>query len=77
MNTETDNDSALELAEAKAIRSLKRLATIWPESLWVFAASGTLWVMKKEGGKKMFAGEGVDQDFCLGRINIECDGGDW
>jgi len=75
--------------ERKAIASLKRLAKKWPESLWLFSASGTLNVMKKhEDGYASCYGdnvppsnsrtEGVCEDYIVDTINgIENDGGDW
>ena len=64
--------------EQKVIDSLKRVAKKWPKYLWLFSASGTLCVMKKdEDGRKMSVGDGVDQDYVVDYIDIENDGGDW
>ena len=65
--------------EEAAVRSLKRLAKKWPKSLWLFSASGTLWVMKyKPDGERAMDGFGVDQDYVLAKIDgIPNDGGDW
>jgi len=60
---------------------LKRLENKWPKTLWLFSASGTLYVMKKdaEGEKAHHPGleGGVDQAFIAATIEIENDGGDW
>lgn len=65
--------------ERKAIASLKRLAKKWPESLWLFSASGSLCVMKAlpDGGRAHTNDGGFHPDFCLDKINISNDGGDW
>ena len=65
--------------ERRAIRRLKSLARVWPETLWLFSGSGTLCVIKKdENGKRvMTEAGGVDQRYVLDHINIENDGGDW
>jgi len=56
-------------AEAKAVRSLKRLAKTWPESIKIFGWSGNLCIMDAE----MEAGASAMLDEVYG---IECDGGD-
>jgi hypothetical protein len=64
--------------EEKAIRSLRRLAKQWPDTLWLYAASGRLHVMKKKDGEiPVTSSGGVDDAFSLGSIDIQCDGGDW
>ena len=74
------NKIILNDEEKKAINALKRVAKIWPESLWLFSASGDLFVMKNgpDGDRFMTSREGgVDQDYIVDKINIENDGGDW
>jgi len=65
--------------EAKAIRSLQRLARKWPPSLWLFSASGSLCVMKcgPDGEHLKTHLGGVDPDASLATIDISNDGGDW
>lgn len=65
--------------EEKAIAALKRLAKKWPKSLWLFSASGSLCVMRKdENGEKVHREGGeMDPDYCLDTIDIVNDGGDW
>ncbi len=64
--------------EIKAIASFKRLAKKWPSTLWLYSASGTLNVMKKnEEGDQAMKGDGADSDYIVARIDIENDGGDW
>ncbi len=65
--------------EAKAITALKRVAERWPDSLWLFSASGTLCVMRKgpDGEHVMRKGAGVDPDYEVATIDIENSGGDW
>jgi hypothetical protein len=73
MNTQRD--------EMEAIDALKAIADKWPKSLWLYSASGTLWVMKKkrDGTRAMThgRGSGFDQKYALDCIPIENDGGDW
>ena len=61
--------------ESKAIKALKVIAKTWPKSLWLFSASGRLWVMKKgvDGQMITYRG-GVDPNYCVGKIDIENDG---
>jgi len=64
--------------EEKAIKSLQRVAAKWPNSLWLFSASGSLMVMKnKDGGAAKTNSGGVDPDYIVGTIDIDNDGGDW
>ena len=68
---------SLNKREQKAIDALNEVAKIWPESLWIFSANGSLFVMKKKAGERMMAGESVDQNYIVERIDIENDGGDF
>jgi len=65
--------------EELAIKLLKKVVHHWPESLWLYAANGTLCVMRKENGQRVMRsfGGGVDPDYEVDTIDIECDGGDW
>jgi hypothetical protein len=66
--------------EKKAIRALNRVAKIWPKSLWLFSASGSLNVMRCDAdGDHAYddATCGVDQDYSIENIDIPNDGGDW
>lgn len=65
--------------EKKAIAALKRVAAKWPESLWLFSASGSLHVMRygKDGHPVMTGNQGHDPDSVAATINIPNDGGDW
>jgi hypothetical protein len=66
--------------ERRAIASLRRLARRWPESLWLFSASGNLMVMRarQDGSHAKLSNNGVDPDYILGQIyGIPNDGGDW
>lgn len=76
--------------EERAIKALKKVAKIWPESLWLFSANGELFVMRKnekkervikpnelyKGGKADWF-SGFDQDYIVADIDIENEGGDW
>lgn len=69
----------LTTEEKKAIRTLKRLAQNWPESLWLFSASASLCIMKTDdcGDRIFLSNGGVDPDYVIDTINIPNDGGDW
>ena len=77
----TDNELPEELSEdeRKAVTSLKRLAKSWPDTLWLFSASGSLCVMKKDGdGEKVHTTDGgFDSTYLVDQIDIPNDGGDW
>ena len=75
-------DFELTEKEEKAIRALKRVAKIWPDTLWLFSASGSLCVMKKnkEGEQAVIrrgSADSVDDAYIITHIDIENDGGDW
>jgi hypothetical protein len=65
--------------ERAAIKALKRVAACWPNSLWLFSASGSLNVMRKgaDGEHVQTPSGGVDPAYSVDRIDIENDGGDW
>ena len=71
-------DIELTLAEKRAIRRLKEVASTWPATLWLLSASATLAVMRYgEDGEQMMDGEGFDQEYVVDTIDIPNDGGDW
>ncbi len=72
--------------EQRAIGALKKVAKIWPKTLWLYSASGTLNVMRvgKDGlpviCEQSYEGEqgmGYDSENNITTINIPNDGGDW
>jgi hypothetical protein len=67
--------------ELRAITALRRVAKIWPDTLWLFSGSGSLWVMKKgpNGEHVVTPHGGMDPAFVVegGSIPIDNDGGDW
>jgi hypothetical protein len=72
----------LTTEEKRAISRLKSVAKIWPESLWLFSASGSLCVMRyKDDGScpvdESSYGGGVMQEYIVDHVDIENDGGDW
>ncbi len=76
------SEKELSKEEKSAISRLKSLAKVWPKSLWLFSASGTLCVMKTdEKGHRVHHEHpqncGVDQEYIVDTINIPNDGGDW
>lgn len=66
-------------AEKSAIRSLKRLSKKWPDTLWLFSASGSLAVMRCDdnGDHAHVSGGSLDPAYLLETIDIPNDGGDW
>ena len=88
MSKNNQNDFDLNPSEEKAIRILRKLEKEWPKSLWLFSASGSLCVMRKdENGERAVRpsgegdgddqGGGMNSDYIVTTINIENDGGDW
>ena len=75
----------LKEEEKSAISRLTRLSKVWPDSLWLFSASGSLCVMKKDENNNQVRnpllnngqGGGVDNNYTVATIDIENDGGDW
>ncbi|HEY3694110.1 hypothetical protein [Phenylobacterium sp.] len=68
--------------ERRAIRALKRLAKSWPKSIWLFAGSGDLHIMRAgPDGEHIHGGggghEAVDPAYLLDSVSIPNDGGDW
>ena len=65
--------------EQKAIRALRRIAKTWPQSLWLFSASGSLCVMRarQDGNHYTTPDGGIDPDYVFETIDIPNDGGDW
>lgn len=67
--------------ETLAIAALKRLAKRWPKTLWLFAGSGGLEIMRtNEHGNHAHTGHGgeaYDPAYIVGHADIEADGGDW
>lgn len=74
------------ISEEAAIRRLKALARVWPPSLWLYSADGTLCVMRLDdlGRRGVMENRpvnpgycGVDPDYIVDTIDIPNDGGDW
>ena len=75
--------------ERLAIAALRRLATRWPKSLWLFTVSGVLHVMHvgpdgtraEKPGTDYRGGypppSGYDPEYTLTTVDIPNDGGDW
>jgi hypothetical protein len=65
--------------EKRAIDALKKLEQIWPKTLWLWSASGILYVMKTglNGEQVVTSRGGVDRDYEIETIDIPNDGGDW
>ena len=65
--------------ERRAISAMKRLASKWPKTLWLFSASGDLCVMRcGTNGERVYTADGgVDSAYKLDQVDIPNDGGDW
>jgi|GEM_PF-987622 len=66
--------------EKSAIRRLNSLAKVWPDSLWLFSANGSLCVMGKDdkNNKVFLPNDCADEEYIIEIISgIENDGGDW
>lgn len=65
--------------EQRAISALKRVAAIWPASLWIFAYGGPLTVLRLNEEGKRFTTDlgGIDPEYAVASVEIPNDGGDW
>jgi hypothetical protein len=66
--------------EQDAIRIFRALANKWPDTLWLFSASGSLHVMKcGKNGEHIHNQDGsVDHNYVVGTVDgISSSGGDW
>jgi hypothetical protein len=68
-----------EFTEQQVIDALRRLRARWPRNLWLFAASGTLNVMRTDHNERRVTTDigGMDPSASAASIKIPCDGGDW
>lgn len=69
----------MNAAERKALCRLRKLAEEWPETLRLFSAGGSLYVMRcaEDGGRMILENGGMDPDAIVEAIDIPNDGGDW
>jgi hypothetical protein len=70
----------LTAKEEGAVLALKHIAKSWPKNLWLFSASGTLCVMKRNSKREMAERPGYggyDPAYKVADIKIPNDGGDW
>lgn len=66
------------MSEEQAIAALNRIVKRWPQSLWLWAASGSLHIMKcNPDGSRQETRTGGYADASVGYVSIPCDGGDW
>lgn len=74
-----DRDFILTDDEKRVIRALRRLEKIWPDSLWIYVASGSMCLMRKtDDGDRADVCGGVDDSYRITSFeSIPCDGGDW
>lgn len=77
--------------EKSAIRALRKVAGKWPKSLWLFAADGILYVMRKnEQGERVVTNnepypddipgwlDGFDSNYVVNTIDgFDIEGGAW
>lgn len=84
---ETAKEIPLTSEEIKLVKDLQKLAKRWKthgKDLWLYSASGRLWVMMRGDTERnpfpemhRTVGGGVNQDNCIELIDIPNDGGDW
>jgi hypothetical protein len=69
----------LTAEEKRVIARLRRLASDWPASLWLFVGDGELHVMRcdKDGDQAFCDSGGVDPEYTIAKIGIPSDGGGW
>lgn len=72
-------DFDLTNKERAAISALKRVAKIWPDTLWIFCNGLSVNIMRKnEDGEQAHNQFGsVDSEYIVDTVDIENDGGDW
>lgn len=66
--------------EKQIVAILKNLEVNWPDSHWLYAAGGTLHLMrnKKDGKRSILPDCGMNPKMSVESFDgIECDGGDW
>ncbi len=65
--------------EKDAIAALKKVASTWPDTLWLFGGNGGLAVMRKDkdGRHAMNVYGGVDTEYMVDNVEIEAEGGGW
>ena len=63
----------------KALKAFERLWKECGDDYWIFAATGTLCLMRKENGDRMLTDDGCMDPAAIVQSyeGIECDGGDW
>lgn len=82
MNIYTSDKWELNKEEKAALRALKRLEAIWPETLSLQAGGNSLSVLKhgEDGNPVMIGklnGDGrLDPEYVVATVGIEADGGD-
>ena len=86
---ETESGVSLTEHEESCVKSLKRLAKKWRKEhnrLWLYSASGVLFVMMREDetspnsntiGSITAGRGGINPENCVCTIDIPNDGGDW
>jgi len=72
-----DNNVSYQ-SEKELCKTLWKLADTWPRDYWLWAASGTLYLMRNIDGERAMTPNGyVDPGAIVEQFNIPCDGGDW
>ncbi len=62
------------------LATLRRLEKSWPKGYWLYAANGTLNLMREhpDGTRNIPGKEGIDPSLSVATFpGIQCDGGDW
>lgn len=75
-----EDGKSLTDEERAALLALARLAQKWPKTLWLYAANGSLCVMRTGayGEHVTTSNGGIDHAHVVDSdVGIPCDGGDW
>ena len=65
-------------AERHKIRAFEKALNNLPEDMWVFAASGDVYILRKKDGLPVYDSSGsVDRDYIVCHVVGRIEGGDW
>ena len=64
--------------ERRKVRAFEKTLTNLPDDMWVFAASGDVYILRKKDGVPVYNPSGsVDPSYIVCKIVGHIEGGDW